>query len=146
LGYGSQRGQIDFGINLGGLGQLMPEDLANLSQRGSAPEHLRGQGMPQQVRPLALRLEARPEESPADNVTDGNGSGKTHVRSLHADEHAARGARRPPLLQIRGQGAIHIGWQRQAILASTFAPDQDGTDAPVDILQAQVNHFSSSQT
>jgi hypothetical protein len=146
LGYRSQGGKINLGINLGGLGRLMPEDLADLSQRGSAPEHLSGQGMPQQVSSFALRLKARPQESPPDNVAHSDGSGKADVRSLHADEHAARGTRRSSLLQIRGQSAPHIGRQRQAILASTFAPDQDCADAPVDILQRQVNHLSSSQT
>jgi hypothetical protein len=93
LGYGTQGRQIDFGINLGGLGQLMPEDLADLGQRGPAPEHLSGQGMSEQVRSFAPRLEAGSLERPPDNVANGDRGGKTHVRRLHADEHPARATR-----------------------------------------------------
>src|SRR5438477_6354593 len=102
--------------------------------------------MPQQVSSLAFRLEPSPQEGPSDNVANSDGGGKTDMRRLHADEHTARRARGPPLLQISGQSAPYIGRQRQAILASAFAPDQDFADAPVNILQTQVNHFSSSQT
>ena len=93
LGYGTQGSQIDFGINLRGLGQLMPEDLADLSQRGPTPEHLSGQGMSEQVCSLAPRLEACSMERPPDDVANGNRGGKTDVRRLHADEHPARGTR-----------------------------------------------------
>src|ERR1019366_3416692 len=56
------------------------------------------------------------------------------------------GAGRAVLLQIRGQGAPHIWWQRQPILASTLASDQNFTTTPVHVSQAQVNHLTGSQT
>jgi hypothetical protein len=124
----------------------MPKNLADLGHSGSSPEHLSGKGMAQQVSSFTLRLEACPEESPPNNVANGDGTGKSFMRSLHADKHAARGAKRPSLLQIRGQGATNIRRQRQAILARTFSPNQNCTGIPVNILQAQVYHFPRSQT
>jgi hypothetical protein len=94
--------QIDFGIDFGGLGELMSEDLADLRQGGTSTKHLDGQRMAKQMSSLVCGLKASPNQSPSNYVADGNGAGKAHVRCLHPNENTARNATRTPILQIQG--------------------------------------------
>jgi hypothetical protein len=57
----------------------------------------------------------------------------------------ARGTARPFSSQIVGQRSTHIRRQRQAMVMSTFSPDQYLTRFPVYIVQLQLNHFAGAQ-
>ena len=44
--HGAQRLQIELRVNLRGLGMTMPQDLADVFERGTVAEHPGGEGMP----------------------------------------------------------------------------------------------------
>jgi hypothetical protein len=132
-------------IDLRRAGKLVPQDLANLRERGAVAEHLYGEGMAKQVGPFARWMKPGADKGPSDDITDGAGTGKPLPRCPDAKEYAARRTARSPLAQVSGQGLTDVLGDGEPIAPETLAPHHELSTLPVYVIELHMNHLSGTQ-
>ena len=99
----------------------MAQQLTDLAQGGAAAQQIGGQGVSQQVRPLALGIQSGARQRAADDATDGR-TCQALVGRHHANKYPARGTRRTNFAEIARQRRTDVGGQRQPLQPLALAP------------------------
>ena len=123
----------------------MTEQLADLIQRRTLPNHLRCQTVTEQMGTLAGGVHSCPRECTHNQSGNCDRVSKPYPRSPVSNEHSSAGTRRTPVAQVERESFTDIGWEWQLSPASTFRPDGYPCVLPVDIFQIQGDDLASTQ-
>ncbi len=123
----------------------MTEQLADLIQRRTLPNHVPCQTVPKQMGALACRVHSRPLECTHNQSGNCDRVGKPYPRSPAPNEHSSAGTRRATVAQVERKGFTYIDWQGQLSPAPTFRADGNPCLLPVDVSQVQCDDFASTQ-
>jgi hypothetical protein len=90
-------------------------------------------------------MQVRPGERTIDNPVEGTGARKTLPWGFGPEENAARSTPWTSPFEVAGQSPADIGGQRESFDARAFAPDQQFSGLPIDVLQVQLDDFAGPQ-
>ena len=88
----------------------MPENVGDLLERGTRPDHSGGRSVAKRVCPLGRDLNPEPLERPSDDGPDRARIDATSHRKKMADEHVTLTALGPPMTEVLSDCTSHRDW------------------------------------
>jgi len=138
----AQRVEVDLGVEGGGGQVLMTKDRADREQASALPQQLARQRVPEPVRTQDRHGDA--SAGSLDDVTD-QVSPDRSARGPQRQEQMAGSFRGPAVGQVSDQGFTDSVRQRQPVLPTALAADDQLTGAPVHITELQAGHLDRAQ-
>ena len=121
----------------------MPEHLRDLDERDVRAHHLAGHGVAETGRADLgdSGAPARPTHGRA------NRAGRDRLeRRSRSQEHLPPVTSRSPASQIGDDRVAHLDWQRQLIMTSGLAADDELACSPVEVVDAESGHLAGAKT
>ena len=109
-----------------------------------AAQQVRGERVPQQVRPFERGIQASAVQRATHHAAHG-AQPQAVARRVQANEDVAGRTGWPRMLEIVHQGRAHIGGQREPFMARALAAHEHLAAFPIHVVQGQGPHFTSAQ-
>ena len=124
----------------------MSQQLSDLCQRCSLPEHLGGEAMSKLMGPLPWRMNPRSCERMSDKGSDRLRAPEACDGRLTTKKYAAVGCFRPHTSEVVGDSLTDIRRKWQLGIAATLSAHSDPSVLPVEVLQMESYDLTRPQT
>ena len=122
---------------------MVPEDLSDVAQRNSATQQLGGQGVPQ---PMRMHIgDARPSARSGQDGSDGSGCIETNNGRAAPQKDSPVFGWGTPMMEVVRQRLTDIGEEWKAITAPTLPDHHNHTGLPVDVVESQPDHLTTTK-